>query len=321
MRSLGSLCVILGLWSAAAGPPVIPNLKLLHYKDVPAFGLGVYMVPPGQETYNTVKSALELGYRMVDTAMMYKNEESVGQAVNDFMKEAGVKREDLWIQSKLETAQHGYDNTIKSVKRSIALMDLTYLDCYLIHSPFGGKLIETYDALLQLQKEGLVKSVGVSNYDVRHLEKLEEHGRPLPVMNQIEMHPMILKERQKLVDYHKKKGIIVQAYGSIFFGKTEHLESPIVKKVQAKHPEKSVAQVLLRWALQKGFQLIPKSVKKKRLEENMNIFDFELTAHDMVSLDSMQGSLDAYWNPVKDAGVDLGETTKYKLDDYKHMEL
>lgn len=191
-------------------------------------------------------------------------------------------------------------------------MGLEYLDCFLIHSPFGGKLVETWDGLLQLQKEGVLRSVGVSNYDVRHIKALEDHGRPLPVMNQIEMHPMILAERQNLLDYCNAKSIIVQAYGSLFFGKTEYLSDPIVTNIVKNHPGKSAAQVLLRWGVQKGFQLIPKSVKRHRLEENQAIFDFELTEKEMSSLDGMQGALGAYWNPVKDADVDLGDTEKWK---------
>merc|ERR1712070_906646 len=125
---------------------------------------------------------------MGDTAQMYQNEASVGEAIRD----SGIPREDLWIQSKLHTNNHGYAATMKAVKNSIKQMGLKYLDCFLVHSPYGGKLVETWDALLELQKDGFLRSVGVSNYDVRHIKALTDNGRPLPVMNQIEMHPLVL---------------------------------------------------------------------------------------------------------------------------------
>lgn len=277
-------------------------------ESIPSVGLGVYMIRPGEETYNSVKWALELGYRMIDTAQLYRNEADVGRAVRD----SGIKREELWVQSKLEMQHHGYEATIKAVMRTLEVMGLTYLDCFLVHSPDGGKLVETWDALLKLQASGHLRSIGVSNYDIRHIEALESHGRPLPVINQIEMHPLIRAERQKLIDWCENKGIVIQAYGSLFFGKTEYLSDEKVVSVVNNHPGKTAAQVLLRWGFQKHFQLIPKSVKKHRLEENFNIFDFELTEDDMATLDSMSGSLGAYWNPVANAEVDLGDTHSYK---------
>jgi diketogulonate reductase-like aldo/keto reductase len=288
----------------------IPTIKLHDSTQIPGLGLGVYRTTPGTETYNAVKWALELGYRMVDTAQMYDNEASVGQAVTD----SGIPREELWIQSKLHHDNHGYQQTIDSVKQSMEKMGLTYLDCFLVHSPYGDKLVETWDALIKLKKDGLLRSVGVSNYAKRHIEALVSHGRPLPTLNQIEMHPMILDERQDLVKYCEEKGIIVQAYGSMFFGKTEFLSHQHVIDIVKNHPGKTEAQVLLRWGWQKGFQLIPKSVRKHRIEENMNIFDFALTGDEMASLDEMRGQLGAYWNPVNDARVNLGETEKYRED-------
>jgi len=291
-------------WYSISAGPLVPSMSLLGEKEMPSLGLGVYMSAPGDETYNSVKWALEAGYRMVDTAQMYRNEASVGKAVKD----SGIPREQLWIQSKLHTDNHGYQKTLSSVKQSIEEMGLEYLDSFLVHSPYGGKLVETWDALLKLQKDGLLRTVGVSNYDIRHIKALADHGRPLPVMNQIEMHPLVLAERQELLDYCKETGIVVQAYGSLFFGQTEKLSDPRVTTIVNNHQGKSAAQVLLRWGWQKGFQLIPKSVKKDRIESNMDIFDFELSEAEIKSLDGMKGELGAYWNPVKDANVDLGAT-------------
>jgi diketogulonate reductase-like aldo/keto reductase len=291
---------------ASASTVLIPQIELLGGINVPALGLGVYMVSPGEETYNTVKTALDLGYRMVDTAQMYRNEADVGRAIAD----SGIPREQLWIQSKLDTGNHGYDKTLATVTDSIEKMGLSYLDCYLIHSPFGEKIVETYDALLKLKSDGKLRTVGVSNFDVRHIEPLRELGRPLPVLNQIEMHPAILPERKDVVNYCAKHGIVVQAYGSLFFGQERLLHHENVKTTVAR-TGKTAAQVLLRWAYQLGFQLIPKSVKKHRQDENMNIFDFELSAEDMQLLSDIKGELNAYWNPLKDAAVDLGDVSKH----------
>jgi len=310
MALLRAVCVgLLSLSCTAAefNPDGKKAMTLVDGTKIPEFGVGVYMSAPGEEAYQQTKWALELGYRMVDTAQMYGNEEDVGRAVRD----SGIERSKLYIGSKLHTDNHGYDKTIKSVMASVQAMNIGYLDYYLIHSPFGGKLIETYDALLELKREGLLKSVGVSNFDIRHLEALKD--RPRPVLNQVEMHPMILHERQALVDYCSLKGIVVQAYGSMFFGQKDKLADPKVTTV-VQQTGKTAAQVLLRWGLQKGFQLIPKSVKKHRLEENMDIFDFELTHDQMNTLSSMTGRLDAYWNPLKDAQVDLGATHHFKSE-------
>merc|ERR1711865_52176 len=176
-------------------------------------------------------------------------------------------------------------------------MGLEYLDLYLVHAPRGGKIIETWDAMLRLQSEGLVRSIGVSNYGVAHLEALRAQGRPAPVLNQIEMHPLVYQERRSFLDYCKAKGIHVQAYGSMFFGKSPRVAEAAVSSVVAAHPGKSVAQILLRWGHQMGFLLIPKSVKKHRLEENMNFFDFELSDAEVAKLGGLRGQLGAYWNP------------------------
>jgi diketogulonate reductase-like aldo/keto reductase len=298
-------------WTMAAGaPPEIPDMSLVDGHRMPAFGVGVYMSQPGEETYNQVKWALELGYRMIDTAQMYGNEADVGRAIRD----SGIPRSQIYVQSKLNTNNHGYQEAYDAIKSSVKKMGLDMLDCFLVHSPYGGKLVETWDALIQLKKEGVLRSIGVSNYGVRHIQALIDHGRPLPVMNQIEMHPLIYAERQQLVEFCNLKGIVVQAYGSIFFGQKEHLAHPTITSLVSKFPNKTPAQILLRWGLQKGFQLIPKSVKRHRLEENMGIFDFHLTEKEMQELEKMEGRLDAYWNPVEDAPVDPGDTVKYRAE-------
>eukprot|EP00747_Dinoflagellata_sp_TGD_P167650 gnl/TRDRNA2_/TRDRNA2_192399_c0_seq1.p1 gnl/TRDRNA2_/TRDRNA2_192399_c0~~gnl/TRDRNA2_/TRDRNA2_192399_c0_seq1.p1 ORF type:complete len:341 (-),score=63.37 gnl/TRDRNA2_/TRDRNA2_192399_c0_seq1:103-1125(-) len=308
-----------GIASKAGGPPyatmppqpsATAKIELSDGAKMPVFGLGVYMSSPGPETYNAVKWALELGYRLIDTATLYDNEADVGRAIRD----SGIPRSELWITTKLWNSSHGYQETLRAAKKSMSLMGLDYIDLYLVHSPRGGKIVETWDAMLRLQREGLVRSIGVSNYGVSHLEALRTQGRPAPALNQIEMHPLVYQERRGLLDYCKTNGIHVQAYGSMFFGKSPKVAEAAVSGVVAAHLGKSAAQVLLRWGLQMGFLIIPKSVKRHRLEENMNIFDFELSDAEMAKLGALRGQLGAYWNPTVDP-VDLGRT------DFGHREL
>mmetsp|Transcript_21115 Transcript_21115/g.49147 ORF Transcript_21115/g.49147 Transcript_21115/m.49147 type:complete len:200 (+) Transcript_21115:2-601(+) len=182
---------------------------------------------------------------------------------------------------------------------------MSYIDLYLIHSPNTGKLVETWDAFIELQRRGMVKSIGVSNFGVPHLQALQDAGRPLPVVNQIEMHPMIFHERRAVLEYCGAQGIKITAYGSIFSGQPEQLKRQEIAQVLAAHPGKTPAQVLLRWGLQLGFQVIPKSVRQERLQENMSVFDFELSPGEMDLLGRMRGALHEYWNPLK-SKVDLG---------------
>jgi len=218
------------------------------------------------------------------------------------------------VTTKLWDSHHGYDAAIEALATSLEKLGLDYLDLYLIHSPNTGKLVETWDALIAMQAAGFIRSIGVSNYGPSHMEALRTHGRPLPAVNQIEMHPMNYQERSQLLEYCKEHKILVQAYGSIFFGKTEFLDRQQVTSAVAAHPGKSSAQVLLRWGLQMGFQIIPKSIKKHRIEENLNILDFELSDDEMQTLSRMQGTLNAYWQPIH-ASVDVGDTSRGKAEE------
>ncbi|CAE7824413.1 unnamed protein product [Symbiodinium sp. CCMP2592] len=293
------------LFAMANLGPLSEPLKLLDGRLMPRIGLGVYRSKPGPETYNAVKWALEMGYRLVDTAALYRNEKSVGEAIKD----SGLSREDVWITTKLWDSDHGYEATLKACENSLHQLGMSYIDLYLIHSPNTGKLVETWDALIELQRRGVVRSIGVSNFGVPHLEALRSSGRQLPVVNQIEMHPMVYQERKPVLEFCAAHGIKVTAYGSIFSGQQEQLGRKEVAQVLAAHPSKTPAQILLRWGLQMDFQVIPKSVRRERLEENMNLMDFELTPGEMESLSAMRGALHEYWNPLK-SKVDLGRTDR-----------
>jgi len=279
--------------------------KLNDGNAMPVIGFGTYRIDAGSTTYESVKTALELGYRMIDTAEVYGNQADVGRAVRD----SGIPRSQVFVTSKLWDSSHGYEQACKTGRRSTQELGLDYIDLYLIHSPgqmskAGGKIVETWDALLQLQKEGLVKSVGVSNFGVPHLQALEENGRPVPAVNQFELHPFVYTERADVVEYCKKKDILVQCYGSVLSGHANWLQKA---SGVASFYNKTAAQVLLRWALDQGFQVIPKSTHRERIAENFAVFDFALSQEHSSSLTSCGGGrLPDYWNPLTLA-VDTGD--------------
>lgn len=274
---------------------------------MPVIGFGTYRIPSGKATYEAVKTALEVGYRMIDTAELYANQADVGRACRD----SGIPRSDLFVTSKLWDTQHGYEPALRAGRNSVKELGLEYMDLYLIHSPGqmsrdGGKIVETWDALVQLQKEGLVRSVGVSNFGVQHLEALQQHGRQVPAVNQFELHPFVYNERAAVVEYCQKMGILVQPYGSVLSGHSSWLKK--AASVAAAY-NKTPAQVLLRWGIDQGFQVIPKSVTKERIAENFNIFDFSLSQQDCSAMIALGGGrLPDYWNPLT-LQVDTGDVT------------
>lgn len=299
-----------------SGKPVVnvtsakATYKLNDGNEMPVIGLGVYRMMPGDETYNSVKSALELGYRMIDTAQIYMNEADVGRAIRD----SGIPRSKIWVTTKLWDSHHGYRQAVRGGKKSVQDLGIEYIDLLLIHSPGmysqgGGKIVETYDALLALKKEGLVKSVGVSNFNVHHLEALEEAARPFPAVNQIELHPQIFKKNKELVEYCRSKQIFVQAYGSLLSGMAD---SVVVSRAISNQHRKSNEQVMLRWALDQGFGVIPKSIHRDRQAENLDVFDFSLSKSEVEKLNEINGvSADPLAYPFSVrmplARVDVGE--------------
>lgn len=246
--------------------------------QMPYFGLGVYLSKDGGEVINAVKDALNHGYRHVDTASIYNNEEGVGIGI----KESDVPRKDVFLVSKVWNTDQGYDSTLKAFEASLKRLDTDYLDLYLIHWPKGELSKETWKALEQLYKEKRVRAIGVSNFLQHHLEDLLTSAEIVPMVNQMEFHPYLVQ--QDLVDFCRAKGIQYEAWSPMMQGNIFDLE--IMKDLASKY-NKTVAQIVLRWDLQKGVVTIPKSSKKERIISNAAIFDFELRPEDMHRLDAL----------------------------------
>lgn len=235
--------------------------------------------------------ALKSGYLMLDSAKFYDNEEEVGQAV----RESGIPRENIFVVSKLFSTHGGRKAAIDAVEDSLKLMNISYIDQYLLHAPQGGKVLECYDVLLEYQKKGLLKTVGVSNFGVKHMEAMKNSGRPLPQVNQIEIHPWCTQE--DIVNWCNQNGVVIVGYSPL--AKNQRIDDPIVKQVAQRYG-RTPAQILIRYSLQKGYVTIPKSSKLERIDENANIFDFELSREDMEMFDKIGQSevSRCSWNPT-----------------------
>jgi diketogulonate reductase-like aldo/keto reductase len=255
---------------------------LINGTKMPWLGLGVFKVEEGQELVDAVKTAITHGYRSVDTAAIYGNEVGVGQGVREAVEETGIAREDLFITSKVWNSELGYESTIAAYEESLTKLGLDYLDLYLIHWPVAGKYKEAWRALETLYKEGRVKAIGVSNFQIHHLEDLMKDAEIKPMVNQVEYHPRLTQK--ELQAFCQQQDIQLEAWSPLMQG--ELLDNVDLQEIGDKYG-KSVAQVILRWDLQNGVITIPKSTKEHRIAENATVFDFELTAVDMKRMDSL----------------------------------
>jgi diketogulonate reductase-like aldo/keto reductase len=246
--------------------------------EMPWFGLGVFKVEEGQQVEDSVKKAIHAGYKSIDTAAIYKNEQGVGKAI----KESGVPREELFITTKLWNADQGYESTLKAFDESLEKLGLDYLDLYLVHWPVKGKYVETWKALEKLYKDGKVRAIGVSNFQIHHLQDILDVAEVKPMVNQVEYHPKL--SQVELLNFCKENGIQLEAWSPLMQG--ELLQDGLLKEIAAIH-NKSVAQVILRWDLQNGVVTIPKSVKENRIKENADIFDFELSQEEMQKIHAL----------------------------------
>lgn len=253
---------------------------------MPWLGLGVYKVAEGQELVDAVKAAVRLGYRSIDTAAIYENERSVGQAIREALEETGLRRDELFVTSKVWNADLGYESTLAAYEASLERLGLDYLDLYLIHWPVAGKYKEAWQALETLYKAGRVRAIGVSNFQVHHLEDLMKDAEIVPAVNQVECHPRLTqKELARFCSEHR---IQLEAWSPLMQGQL--LDDPTLQDIAAKHG-KSIAQVIIRWDLQNGVVTIPKSTKEHRIAENAAVFDFELTEEDMERIDGLNRNM------------------------------
>ncbi|MGX6443815.1 aldo/keto reductase [Neobacillus sp. K501] len=260
-------------------PTSLKDTVTLHNGvKMPWMGLGVFKVSEGEEVVESVKAAIRNGYISIDTAAIYQNEEGVGQGI----RESGVPREELFVTSKVWNSDQGYETTLQAFETSLNKLGLDYLDLYLIHWPGVDKYKDTWKALEKLYKDGRVRAIGVSNFQIHHLEDLMSDCEIKPMVNQVEFHPHLTQK--VLLAFCQKEGIQMEAWSPLKQGQL--LNEPVLVDIAHKY-NKSVAQVILRWDLQHEVVTIPKSIKEHRIIENSDIFDFELTQGDMEEIDAL----------------------------------
>ena len=257
-----------------------PLIPLLDGNTLPQLGLGVYKVD-NDLAAPLVSHALNNGYRLIDTASMYENEVGVGQGIRD----SGVPREEVLVATKFWMDDLGFENTLKAFDKSLKLLGLEYLDLYLIHWPApkrGLLYVDSWKAMEKLKNDGLVRSIGVCNFHTHHIDEILKVAEHKPVLNQVELHPWLTQD--KVLDYDNSHKIVTQAWSPLARGKI--LEEEMLATVGSKYG-KSVAQVVLRWHIQRGVAVIPKSNSKDRIVENMNVFDFELSDEEMAAISAL----------------------------------
>ena len=260
----------------------IPNIALNDGNTIPQIGLGVWQAENGTQTQEAVEAALKAGYRHIDTAAVYKNEDSVGAAI----AATGVPREELFITTKLWNSDQGEGNVRPALEKSLEKLGLSYVDLYLIHWPTPARdlIVETWKEIEVLKNEGLIRSIGVSNFRIEDLEKLASEGLTTPALNQIELHPGLLQT--ELREYGKTHGIRIESWSPIGGSRGSVLDNPVLVELAHKHG-KSTAQIAIRWHIQNDLIVIPKSVRAERIQENFDVFDFALSPEDMTSINDI----------------------------------
>lgn len=253
-------------------------LTLADGNQMPQEGLGLYKVTSQAEIDNAIRSAYADGYRLFDTAQLYGNEEQVGNA----FKKLGIPRQQFFITTKVAEQNQGYDQAIASVKASLKKLQMDYVDLLLVHWPIKRAFFETWRAFEDLKKAGLAKSIGVSNYQMIHLQYLATQAHEMPVVDQIELHPLLTQK--PLLKFNHQHHIVTQAWSPL--GRGAVLNEAVIKKIAAAH-HKSAAQVILRWHLQNGVAFIPKSVHEARIAQNTAIYDFTLSPNEMAAIDNL----------------------------------
>jgi len=259
----------------------VPNIKLNDGREIPQLGFGVFQIDP-DDTADAVRTALEVGYRHIDTAEMYENERGVGEGIRDF----GIDRADVWITSKLNNNAHAPDDARRAFEETLSELGFDYVDLFLIHWPlptlYDGDFVSTWKTLEEFKADGRAKSIGVSNFLPDHLQRVIDAGDVVPAVNQIEVHPYMTN--RELREFGESHGIKTESYSPIAQG--EVLGDPVLNQI-AEDTGKSVAQVVLRWHIQRGLIIFPKSNTRERVVENFEIFDFELSDEQLDQIDGL----------------------------------
>ncbi len=270
------------------GKGTASRVELRDAARMPVLGLGVWQTPSGRACREAVGAALELGYRLLDTATLYGNESDVGAAV----RASGIPREEVFVTTKLWNDDQGYEPALRAFERSERNLGLGPIDLYLVHWPVPGRRLESWRALRTLRKEGRVRSIGVSNFTVAHLEELLAASDEVPVVDQVEFSPFLFQ--RELLAYCRAHRIQLEAYAPLTRGR--RLDDPAVERIASAHG-RTAAQVVLRWGLEHGVVVIPKSSRRERIAENARLFDFELTPHEMRTLDGLDAAFRTTWDP------------------------
>ena len=288
------------------------TVKLNNGVEMPIIGFGVFQIPDAAECERCVIDAIHTGYRLIDTAASYMNEQAVGNGI----KNCGVNRKELFITTKLWVQDHGYENTKKSFQNSLNKLQLDYLDLYLIHQPYGD-IHGSWRAMEELYEAGKIKAIGVANFQTDRLMDLIVFNRILPAVNQIETHPF--NQQTEVQKFLVENNVQIESWGPFAEGKNGIFQNEILVSIAKKY-KRSVAQIILRWLIQRGIVVIPKSVRKERMAENFNIFDFELNDDDTEKIKSLDTKTSLFfdhrnpemikWMANRKLGVQLNETSK-----------
>lgn len=267
----------------------VPMAKLNNGVKMPMIGLGMFEVPPGRSASDTALAGIEEGYVHIDTAQAYRNEGDVGEA----LKRSGVKREEIFITTKLSNKNQGYDSALSTFEDSLKRLGTSYVDLFILHWPVEKLRKESYRALEKLANDGKCRAIGVSNFTIRHLEDLLGSAGVVPAVNQVEFHPFLYQK--ELLEYCRRKGIQLEAYSPLVRG--ERINHPKISEV-AKRNEITPAQVYLSWALHHGVVVIPKTTSRERMRENLESRNIELSESDMSVIDSLNENYHTCWDPT-----------------------